>query len=61
MQVCPDDYPPSATTEPAFITDDELRRELNRDKFKVKSREAFLFSGSLTQSPNVDQTQSGFQ
>jgi hypothetical protein len=38
MQVCPDDYPPSASTEPAFITDDELRRELHRDKFKVKSR-----------------------
>jgi hypothetical protein len=31
MQLCPDDYPPAATTEPAFITDDELRKELHRD------------------------------
>jgi hypothetical protein len=31
MQLCPDDYPPSATTEPAFITDNELRKELHRD------------------------------
>jgi hypothetical protein len=31
MQLCPDDYPPAGTTEPAFIRDDGLREQLRHD------------------------------
>jgi hypothetical protein len=57
MQLCPDDYPPSATTEPGFITDGELRKELHRDIGEVNRalqngewKAATVLAGSIVEA-----------
>jgi hypothetical protein len=57
MQLCPDDYPPVDTTEPAFIVDDGLREELRRDIGEVNRalqngewKAATVLAGSIVEA-----------
>jgi hypothetical protein len=57
MQRCPDDCPPAATAELAFIVDDDLREELRRDIGEVNRalqsgewKAATVLAGSIVEA-----------